>query len=75
VSSALSGWVQAAGAVLAGLAALLGAINRWHISRLRTEVNGQTHALVEVTHTLGIAEGVALERADPHASAQPEVTP
>jgi hypothetical protein len=65
VNAGLASWIQAAGALLAGLAAALGAINRWHIQKLRGEVNGQTHALVETTHALGIVEGVHLEHSNP----------
>jgi hypothetical protein len=54
--------LQTVGIVLSGVAAAFGAWNRWHIRQLRTEVNGQTHALVEVTHALGVSEGTVIER-------------
>lgn len=49
----------AVGTLLSGVAAVGQLINRLHIQRLRTEVNGQTHLLVATTHALGVAEGVA----------------
>lgn len=63
LSDVLSG-ISALGALLAGVAAILGLINRRHIQRLRTEVNGQSHALVEVSHALGVSEGHAIAQSE-----------
>lgn len=53
----------AVGTLLSGIAAVGQLVNRLHIQRLRTEVNGQTHLLVATTHALGVAEGVAQQLA------------
>ena len=51
------------GPMMSGLAAIYGEWNRRHIQQLRQDVNGQTHALVQVTHALGVSEGVIATQA------------
>jgi hypothetical protein len=52
------------GTLMSGLAAVGQLFTRWHIQRLRVAVDGQTHQLVAVSHTLGVAEGVLQEKAE-----------
>lgn len=51
------------GAFMSGVAALGQLVTRFHLQKLRKEVNGQTQVLVATTHALGVAEGVAQQLA------------
>lgn len=55
----------AVGTLLSGIAAVGQLVTRWHLRKLRTEVNGQSHVLVETAHQLGVSEGVLQQIATP----------
>jgi hypothetical protein len=48
----------AVGTLLSGIGAIGQLVTRFHLRKLRTEVNGQTQQLIEQSHALGLAEGV-----------------
>lgn len=48
----------AVGTMLSGLAAIGQLVTRWHLIKLRSEVNGLTQDAVANAHRLGVAEGV-----------------
>jgi len=52
------------GTLLSGLAAIGQLVTRWHLQRLRHDVNGQSKVLVATAHQLGITEGTVQAQAD-----------